>query len=193
MKFLVWWQGGGWEVFFASNIDTGSHPRCWTTALKVMTISFQRMWTCALVSRLRLNNNTNPIWGGSVSKGEELPSHSGESRSLPSGWPNPTQLSRTMSSGHHIFMEHRRRKKKHQEVNSDTDASNGIHSKEKRRNIFFEDWKGEKREMKNMNAGSPSHVPFRNSLSLSTEAPKIEFVLTKNRFYNRNFTTIFPF
>ena len=66
---------------------------------------------------------TNTIWGGSVLTGEEPPPHSGELKhALPqAGGPTQSQLSRPMSSGHHISMEHRLRRK---QLNSDTDASN---------------------------------------------------------------------
>ena len=69
------------------------------------------------------NNNNNTIWGDSVLTGEEPPPHSGELKhALPqAGGPTQSQLSRPMSSGHHISMEHRLRKK---HLNSDTDASN---------------------------------------------------------------------
>ena len=50
------------------------------------------------------NNNNNTIWGGSVF----------------TGGPTQSQLSRPMSSGHHISMEHRVRRK---QLNSDTNAS----------------------------------------------------------------------
>ena len=69
------------------------------------------------------NNNNNTIWGGSVLTGEEPPPHSGELKhALPqAGGPTQSQLSRPMSSGNHISMEHRLRRK---QLNSDTDASN---------------------------------------------------------------------
>ena len=58
------------------------------------------------------NNNNNTIWGGSVLTGEEPPPHSGELKHALSqaGGPTQSQLSRPMSSGHHISMEHRLRK-----------------------------------------------------------------------------------
>ena len=69
------------------------------------------------------NNNNNTIWGGSVLTGEEPPLHSGKLKhALPqAGGPTQSQLSRPMSSGHHISMEHRLRRK---QLNSDTNASN---------------------------------------------------------------------
>ena len=69
------------------------------------------------------NNNNNTIWGGSVLTGEEPPPHSGELKhALPqAGGPTQSQLSRPMSSGLHISMEHRPRRK---QLNSDTNASN---------------------------------------------------------------------
>ena len=87
------------------------------------------------------NNNNNTIWRGSVLTGEEPPPHSGElKRALPqAGGPTQSQLSRPMSSGHHITMEHRLRRK---QLNSDTTASNKtylkeIQEKKKRRNFFL--------------------------------------------------------
>ena len=75
------------------------------------------------------NNNNNTIWGGSVLTGEEPPPHSGELKhALPqAGGPTKSQLSRPMSSGHHISMEHRLRRK---QLNSDTNASNKQYLKE---------------------------------------------------------------
>ena len=70
----------------------------------------------------RNNNNNNTIWGGSVLTGEEPPPHSGELKHAltQAGGPTQSQLSRPMSSGHHISMEHRLRKK---QLNSDTNAT----------------------------------------------------------------------
>ena len=94
----------------------------------------------------------NTIWGGSVLTGEENPPHSGELKhALPqAGGPTQSQLSRPMSSGHHISMEHRLRRK---QLNSDTNVSNQkylkeIHEKKKRRNFFF--WKNMKKKMINI-------------------------------------------
>ena len=69
------------------------------------------------------HNNNNTIWGGSVLTGEELPPHSVELKHALSqaGGPTQSQLSRPMSSGHHISMEHRLRWK---HLNFDTNASN---------------------------------------------------------------------
>ena len=69
------------------------------------------------------NNNNNTMWGGSVLTGEEPPPHSGELKhALPqAGGPTQSQLSRPMSSGHHISMEHRLRRN---HLNSNTNASN---------------------------------------------------------------------
>ena len=68
------------------------------------------------------NNKNNTIWGGSVLTGEEPPPHSGELKHAltQAGGPTQSQLSRPMSSGHHISMEHRLRRK---QLNSDTNAS----------------------------------------------------------------------
>ena len=55
------------------------------------------------------NNNNDTIWGGSVLTGEEPPPYSGELKHAlaQAGGPTQSQLSRPMSSGHHISMEHR--------------------------------------------------------------------------------------
>ena len=76
------------------------------------------------------NNNNNTIWGGSVLTGEEPPPHSGELKhALPqAGGPTQSQLSRPVSSGHHISMVHGLRRK---QLNSDTNASNRTYLKEK--------------------------------------------------------------
>ena len=77
------------------------------------------------------NNNNNPIWGCSVLTGEEPPPHSGETSHALSqvGGPTQSQLSRPMSLGHHISMEHRPRKK-HLLLNSDTNPSNETYLEE---------------------------------------------------------------
>ena len=76
--------------------------------------------TFCLEDRVENNddNNNNTIWGGSVLTGEEHPQ---------AGGPTQSQLSRPMSSGHHISMEHRLRRK---QPNSDTNASNKTYLKE---------------------------------------------------------------
>ena len=95
------------------------------------------------------SNNNNTILGGSVLTSEEPPPHSGELKHALShaGGPTQSQLSRPMSSGHHISMEHRLRRK---QLNSDTNASNKTYlreiQKKKRRNFFF--WKNEERKWK---------------------------------------------
>ena len=92
--------------------------------------------------------NNNTIWGGSVLTGEELPHHSGELKhALPqTGGPTQSQQSRPMSSGHHISMEHRPRRK---QLNSDTNASNKkylkeIQEKRKEGTFFFRKMKKRK-------------------------------------------------
>ena len=99
-------------------------------------------WTFSLKDRdNNNNNNNNTIWGGSVLTGEEPPTlWRVEACSPPSIRPNRSQLSRPMSSGHHISMEHRLRKK---QLNADNDASNKTYLKEiqekrKRRNFFLQ-------------------------------------------------------
>ena len=57
------------------------------------------------------------------------------------GGPTQSQLSRLMTSGHHISMEHRQRRK-HPHLNSETHASNEIFLKKKRKkkkHIFSEE------------------------------------------------------
>ena len=85
--------------------------------------------------------------------GEELPPHSGElNRALSQeGGPTQSQLSRHMSSGHHISMEHRLRRK-HLQLNSDIYASNETFLKKQRRKKEETDFLEETREMKNMKA-----------------------------------------
>ena len=75
------------------------------------------------------NNNNNTIWRGSVLTGEEPPPHSGELKHTltQAGGPTQSQLSRPMSSGHHISLEHRPRRK---QLNSGTNASNKTYLKE---------------------------------------------------------------
>ena len=65
--------------------------------------------------------------------------HSGELKhAIPqAGGPTQSQLSRPMSSGHHISMEHRLRRK---QLNSDTNAR-----KQKHKDFFFLKKKGKKR------------------------------------------------
>ena len=79
------------------------------------------------------NNNNNTIWGGSVSSGEEPPRYSGELKHALSqaGGPTQSQLSRPMSSRHHISMEHRPLRKRLL-LNPDTNAG-----KEKLKKNFF--------------------------------------------------------
>ena len=96
------------------------------------------------------NNNNNTIWRGSVLTGEEPPHHSGElNHALPrAGGPTQSQQSRPMSSGHHISMEHRLRRK---QLNSDTNANNKTYLKEvqeKRKEETFFMRKMKKRKIK---------------------------------------------
>ena len=112
--------------------------RCWAAGCKLACITLV-LWTYTHSKSLQQqqqqpttnnqqpttnnNNNNNTIWGGSVLTGEEPPPHSGELTHALSqaGGPTQSQLSRPMSSGHHISMEHRLRRK---QLNSDTYASN---------------------------------------------------------------------
>ena len=94
--------------------------------------------------------NSNPNWRGSVSTGEEPPRHSWElmNHALSQvGGPTQTQLSRPMSSGHHISTEQRTRRKQRQ-LKSDTDASNEIHLEEKRKEETVENFEKKKKTEK---------------------------------------------
>ena len=88
------------------------------------------------------NNNNNTIWGGSVLTGEEPSPHFPELNHAHSqvGGPTQCQLSRPMSSGHHVSVEHGLRRK---QLNSDTNASNKTYlkgkkaTKEKKKLVFL--------------------------------------------------------
>ena len=95
------------------------------------------------------NNNNNTIWGGSVfnRRGASTPLWGVEACSPPSRRPTQSQLSRPLSSGHHISMEHRLRRK---QWNSDTHASNKNiieRNKRKRKKKLFS---SENEKMKNL-------------------------------------------
>ena len=94
------------------------------------------------------NNNNNTIWGGSVLTGEEPPPHSGELKHALSqaGGPTQSELSRPMSSRHHISMEHRLRRK---QLNSDTNASNEKYLKETQEKRKEETFSSEKMKKEN--------------------------------------------
>ena len=94
------------------------------------------------------NNNNNTIWGGSVLTGEEPPPHSGELKHAlhQAGGPTQSQLSRPMSSGHHISMERRLRRK---QLNSDTNASNKTYLKEIQEKRIEENFSSEKMNKEN--------------------------------------------
>ena len=69
--------------------------------------------------------------------GEEPPPHSGElNRALSqAGGPTQSQLSRPLSSGHHVSVEHRLRRK-HLLLNLDTNAGSGTNLGKLKRNTF---------------------------------------------------------
>ena len=122
---------------------------------------------------------------GSVSPGEEPPPHSGELNHVLSqvGGPAQSQLSRPMSSGHHISMEHRLRRK-HVQLNSDTDASNEtfwkeIQEKRKRRNMFRRKNKNEKKKEQHGIEVTHKWATFD---PLSTKARKSKFHQRKSSF-----------
>ena len=83
------------------------------------------------------NNNNNTMWRGFVLIGEEPPPHSGELNHALSqvGRPTQSQLSRFMSSRHHISMEHRLWRK-HLLLNPDINARSGIFFKKQEKHIF---------------------------------------------------------
>ena len=99
--------------------------------------------------------------------------------------PNPLHCS--MLSRHHISMEHRLRRK-HRQLNSDTNASNETYLKNTRKKTLFQE-RTKNGKHKNMKAGSPSNGPIPEPF---TCPPKIKF-LTKeeSHFYKQNFSTIF--
>ena len=94
-------------------------------------IDLDDLWPYTSHLRARVKNNNSPIWGGSVLTGEEPPPHSGDltggsvltgdgppphsgdlTHALTQvGGPTQSELSRPMSSRHHISMEHRLQKK----------------------------------------------------------------------------------
>ena len=88
--------------------------------------------TCVKSQPLNSNNN-NTIWRGSVLTGEELPPHSEKLNHALSqvGGPNQFQLSRPMSSRHHISMEHRQRRT-HLLLNPNSNAGSAVYSEKKK-------------------------------------------------------------
>ena len=114
----------------------------------VTCIRSRRGHTCAECTLRNNNNNNNTIWGGSVLTGEEPPPHSGELKhALPqAGGPTQSQLSRPMSSRHHISMEHQLRRK---QLNSDTNASNKKYLKEIQEKRKEETFSSEKMKKEN--------------------------------------------
>ena len=96
------------------------------------------------------SSNNNTIGEAPFLTGEEPPPHSGElNHALPqAGGPTQTQLSRPMSSGHHISMEHRLWRK---QLNSDTNASNKTYLKEiqeKTKTLFLRKKRKKEKEQK---------------------------------------------
>ena len=116
-------------------LTPGIFPRCQATGVSSaqLVASFAQRLVLPRVDRhmceCRIQNNNysnNTI----LRVGEEPPPHSGELKHAPlqAGGPTQSQLSRAMSSRHHISIEHRLRRKR---LNSDTSASNATHLKEK--------------------------------------------------------------
>ena len=122
---------------------------CLAQRLQVLPRVDRHMCECCVQ-----NNNNYTIWRGSVLTGEEPPPHSGELKHalLHAGGPTQSQLSRPMSSGHHISMEHLLRRK-HLVLNPNTKARSGIYTVERTsKNTSFkqkekrQNWENEKRE-----------------------------------------------
>ena len=139
----------GWRV----QLSTGT--QAWEPTISIPGADWSSMKFCRSGRHNeeggRHSNNNNTIWGGSVLTGEEPPPHSGELKHAltQAGGPTQSQLSRPMSSGHHISMEHRLRRK---QLNSDTNASNKKYLKEiqeKRKEETFSSEKM-KKKMKNI-------------------------------------------
>ena len=96
------------------------------------------MWTYTRLIHFRNNNNT--IWRGSVLTGEEPPPHSGELK-------HALQLSRLLSSRHHISTEHRLRRK-HLLLHPYTNARKEKEEKKRKRSKEQGGKKGGKKEEK---------------------------------------------
>ena len=99
------------------------------------------------MKNIKKNKKINTFWRGSVFTDEEPPLWGVESCSPEAGGPTQSQLSRSMSSGHHISMEHRLRRR---QLNSDTNATNKTYLKEiqekrKEETFFFRKKEGPKR------------------------------------------------
>ena len=102
------------EGHFSRSVRIFPMPPFGVESLVVLPINLDDLWLYTSHLRARVqNNNNNTIWRGSVLTGEEPPPHSGELKHALSqaGGPTQSQLSRPMSSGHHISMEHRQRRK----------------------------------------------------------------------------------
>ena len=137
---LLWRNGGngGWKAvcscFQAGESELITQVMCSISIRDCLACTVMVSWTYTHLSLTPYNNNCNndnndTICGGSVLTGEEPPPHFGELKhALPqAGGPTQSQLSRPMSSGHHISMEHRLRRK---QLNSETNASNKKYLKE---------------------------------------------------------------
>ena len=125
----------GWKAFFQRKvpISIGRETKTHILPTKINETKIAKV-NNNYSFRIKKPFNNNTIWGGSVLTGEEPPPHSGELKhALPqAGGPTQSQLSRPMSSGHHISMNHRLRRK---QLNSDTDASNKKYLKEIQENV----------------------------------------------------------
>ena len=143
---VIWrWDGsfGGSDAFFAllrvvpelsasfsgPSMAKSSLPSRAPMPISIAFVDIHIRLASARVQNNNNNNNNNTIWGGSVLTGEEPPPHSGELKHAltQAGGPTQSQLSRPMSSGHHISMEHRLRRK---QLNSHTNASSKKYLKE---------------------------------------------------------------
>ena len=102
--------GLGWDDSRDRRMATSPGLHAWNWQVAECTCDVKCFFTHI---QQRPTTTTNTIWGSSVLTGEEPPLHSGELEHalLPSRRPAQSQLSRPMSSGHHISMEHRLRRK----------------------------------------------------------------------------------
>ena len=171
-----------------TTIITGEEPPIWNHALS-QEAPLRRLDTTFLWNRLARSLHGRTCHSGELN--HALSQVGGQV-----GGPTQSQLSRPTSSGHHISMEHGLRRK-HLQLNSDTDASSKTQKykeKEKEETFFKEKTKMEKktkRKMENMTAKSTSNGPLL-TFFLCLPKPNNQIFTKENRpFYNRNFSTIF--
>ena len=133
-EFFVIEGSQGWRV-------AGSLPPKWPATRKLVLGLIALLMSCDHTRSSKCvsnnNNSDNTVWRRSVLTGEEPPPHSGELKHALSqeGGPTQYQLSRLVSSRHHISMEHRQRRK-HLLLNHNTKARSGICSEKKKETHF---------------------------------------------------------